>query len=100
MILLTTRGSIDYPDFAFRADDTLLLGRESAGVPEEVHGLADARLRVPMLPGLRSINVALAAAMVVGEALRQTGTMPTAGAPMGRSMGDAPRRDDSPNGAG
>ena len=62
-----------YADFAFSRDDTLLLGRESAGVPDTVHRLADARLRIPMRAGLRSLNVAVAAAMVLGEALRQTG---------------------------
>ena len=56
--------------------DTLLLGRESAGVPQAVHDLADARLRIPIRPGLRSLNVAVAAAMVLGEALRQTGERP------------------------
>jgi tRNA (cytidine/uridine-2'-O-)-methyltransferase len=54
----------------------LLFGRESAGVPEQVHKAADARLRVPMQPGMRSLNVAIVAAMVVGEALRQTGGLP------------------------
>ena len=58
---------------------TLLLGRESSGVPEEVHAAADARILVPMRPGLRSLNVAAAAAMVLGEALRQTGGFPAAG---------------------
>ena len=72
LILLTTAGDQRFPDAAFRADDTLLVGRESAGVPHEVHAAADLRLRIPMTPGLRSINVALAAAMVLGEALRQT----------------------------
>ena len=72
LILLTTTGDQRFPDAAFRADDTLLVGRESAGVPHEVHAAADLRLRIPMTPGLRSINVALAAAMVLGEALRQT----------------------------
>jgi tRNA (cytidine/uridine-2'-O-)-methyltransferase len=62
-----------YTSFAFRADDTLLLGRESAGVPDPVHEGADARLCIPLRPGLRSLNVAVAAAMVLGEALRQTG---------------------------
>lgn len=76
LVLLTTRGSIPYHRFAFRADDTLLLGRESAGVPETVHQAADARILVPMRPGLRSINVALAAAVVLGEALRQTELLP------------------------
>jgi len=76
LILLTTQGAIPYHRFAFAADDTLLFGRESAGVPDTVHAAADARLVVPMREGLRSINVALAAAMVLGEALRQTGTLP------------------------
>ncbi|HEY1631679.1 MAG TPA: tRNA (cytidine(34)-2'-O)-methyltransferase [Rhizomicrobium sp.] len=71
LILLTVKGSAPYTDFAFAADDTLLLGRESAGVPQEVHDAADARLRIPLRPGLRSINVAQAGAMVLGEALRQ-----------------------------
>jgi tRNA (cytidine/uridine-2'-O-)-methyltransferase len=76
IVLLTTRGDMPYHRFAFRADDTLLLGRESAGVPEDVHAIADARVRVPLRPGLRSLNVALAAAMVLGEALRQTELLP------------------------
>ena len=76
LILLTTKGSIPHTRFAFQADDCLLLGRESAGVPDEVHDAADARIRVPMSAGLRSINVALAAAIVLGEALRQTDGFP------------------------
>jgi tRNA (cytidine/uridine-2'-O-)-methyltransferase len=76
LILLTTRGPVPYHRFVFERDDILLLGRESAGVPEAVHGAADARLRVPMRKGARSLNVALAAAMVLGEALRQTGLLP------------------------
>lgn len=76
LVLLTTRASLPYHRFAFRPDDTLLLGRESAGVPEAVHRAADARVVVPMRPGLRSINVALAAAVVLGEALRQTDLLP------------------------
>ncbi len=75
-MLLTTRAETDHADFAFRPDDTLLFGRESAGVPDEVRAAADARLRIPMRPGLRSINVAQAAAMVLGEALRQTNGFP------------------------
>ena len=63
----------------YRPDDVLLFGRESAGVPQEVHDCADARLLIPMRPGLRSLNVALAAAMAAGEALRQTRGMPGAG---------------------
>jgi tRNA (cytidine/uridine-2'-O-)-methyltransferase len=77
LVLLTTAASVPYLDHRYRADDILLLGRESAGVPEDVHASADARVVIPMRPGLRSLNVAVAAAMVVGEALRQTGEMPT-----------------------
>ena len=73
LVLLTTRADAAYTDFAFNPSDTLLLGRESAGVPDAVHAAADARLRIPMRSGLRSLNVAVAAAMVLGEALRQTG---------------------------
>src|SRR5262249_22943132 len=76
LLLLTTQGDVPYHRFVFRGDDTLLLGRESAGAPEAVHRAADARLRVPMLPGRRSLNVALVAALVLGEALRQTGQWP------------------------
>ncbi len=78
LVLLTTRGSTRYTDFAFRPDDNILLGRESAGVLEAVHAAADARLRIPMQAGARSINVALAAAMVLSEALRQTDAFPQA----------------------
>ena len=77
LILLTTQASTPYLDHAFHAGDVLLFGRESAGVPEAVHRAADARLVIPMRPGLRSLNVAAAAAMVVGEALRQTHHGPT-----------------------
>ena len=76
LILLTTRAPLDYADFAYRASDTLIVGRESAGVPEAVHEAADARVKVPMVKGLRSLNIALAAAMVLGEALRQTARFP------------------------
>jgi tRNA (cytidine/uridine-2'-O-)-methyltransferase len=72
IVLLTVKGTTLYTEFQFRFDDVLLLGRETAGVPEEVHGRADARLRIPIRDGLRSLNVAQAGAMVVGEALRQT----------------------------
>lgn len=78
LLLLTTRGALPYTDFAFAADDRLLLGRESAGVPDAVHEAADARLVVPMRPGLRSLNVAMAAAIVLAEALRQTRLLPVA----------------------
>ena len=73
LVLLTTRGATPYAEFGFSGGDVLLLGRESAGVPEAVHDAADARLAIPLRPGLRSLNVATAAAMVLGEALRQTG---------------------------
>jgi len=73
LLLLTTRAERSYFDYSYRANDILLLGRESAGVPEAVHAAADERLRVPIREGLRSLNVAMAAAMVAGEVLRQTG---------------------------
>jgi tRNA (cytidine/uridine-2'-O-)-methyltransferase len=76
LVLLTTAGDISYPAYQFARNDTLLLGRESAGVPAEVHAAADARLRIPLRPGMRSLNIAVAAAMVLGEALRQTGSLP------------------------
>jgi tRNA (cytidine/uridine-2'-O-)-methyltransferase len=77
LVLLTTRGGTAYCDFAFAPDDVLMVGRESEGVPGEVHAAADASVVVPMARGMRSLNVAAAAAMVLGEALRQTGGFPT-----------------------
>ena len=71
LVLLTTRADLPYTRFAYRPGDVLMVGRESAGAPEEVHAAADARVTIPMQPGLRSLNVALSAAMVLGEALRQ-----------------------------
>lgn len=76
LVLLTTRADVAHTAFAFHADDTLMVGQEGAGVPEEIHGVADARVRVPMADGMRSLNVALAAAVVLGEALRQTDGFP------------------------
>ena len=76
LVVATTRAALPYTAFAFRADDVVLVGRESAGVPEAVHAAADARIVVPMRRGLRSLNVAVAAAMILGEALRQTGDFP------------------------
>ncbi len=73
LVLFTTAAERGYLDHAFSDDQALLFGRESAGVPQAVHKAADARLRVPMREGLRSLNVAMAVAMVAGEALRQTG---------------------------
>jgi tRNA (cytidine/uridine-2'-O-)-methyltransferase len=77
LILLTTHAAVSYLDHAFAGSDTLLLGRESAGVPDAVHAAADARVRIPLTAGLRSLNIAVAAAMVAGEVLRQTGGFPT-----------------------
>ena len=73
LVLLTTAAEQSYLGHSYGAQDVLLLGRESAGVPEAVHKAADVRLRIPMRQGLRSLNIAMAAAMVAGEALRQTG---------------------------
>lgn len=86
LVLLTTKRSVPYTAFAFRPDDTLLLGSESAGVPDAIHEVADARLHIPMAPPARSLNIALAAAMVLGEALRQTGGFPDS--PAAGSRGD------------
>ena len=71
LLLFTTKGAISYLDFDYGASDILLFGRETAGVPEAVHAAADARLKIPITPQLRSLNVAMATAMAVGEALRQ-----------------------------
>jgi tRNA (cytidine/uridine-2'-O-)-methyltransferase len=76
LVLMTTKASAAFYDFAYAAGDILLMGRESAGVPEQVHQAADARLVIPMRAGLRSINVALACAMATGEALRQLRAFP------------------------
>jgi tRNA (cytidine/uridine-2'-O-)-methyltransferase len=73
LVLLTTRASPPYYAIAYRPDDILLVGRESSGVPDLVHAAADLCVRVPMAPGRRSLNVVTALAMVLGEALRQTG---------------------------
>lgn len=72
-VLLTTKSALPYTDFAFSPDDVILMGRESSGVPEAVHEAAEARITIPMRQGFRSLNVALACAMVTGEALRQVG---------------------------
>jgi tRNA (cytidine/uridine-2'-O-)-methyltransferase len=76
LVLLTTRGQTPHHQVEYRVDDVLMVGRESAGVPESVHDAADLRVRVPMRPGLRSINVALAGTLVLGEAMRQTNLWP------------------------
>lgn len=71
LVLLTTRGATRHVDFAFLETDVIMLGRESSGVPDAVHERADARVVIPMRPNLRSLNVAMATALVAGEALRQ-----------------------------
>ncbi len=73
LVLFTTGAAASYLDHRYEPRDILLFGRESAGVPEHVHAAADIRLRIPMQPGLRSLNVAMTCAMALGEALRQTG---------------------------
>lgn len=75
LILLTTKSDLPYHRFSFQADDLLMVGRESAGVPDNVHAAADERILIPMKPHARSLNVALSAAIVLSEALRQTGQL-------------------------
>lgn len=72
IVLMTTHATQPYTDFVFQSNDIILMGRESAGVPEEIHQTADARITIPMNPNARSINMAISAALAVGEALRQT----------------------------
>jgi tRNA (cytidine/uridine-2'-O-)-methyltransferase len=76
LVLLTTKGAVPYTAFRFQPGDILMVGRESAGVPQDVHAAADARIVVPMRQEMRSLNVAVSAAIVLGEALRQTGAFP------------------------
>lgn len=76
LILLSTRGETLLPQAAFRADDILLLGSESAGAPDHVHAAADGVVRIPLRAGFRSLNVAVSAGIALHEAMRQTGTLP------------------------
>lgn len=76
LILMTTKASIPYTDFKFKSNDIILMGRESAGVPDSIHQMVDSRLIIPMNQNARSINVAVSAVMVIGEALRQTNLFP------------------------
>jgi tRNA (cytidine/uridine-2'-O-)-methyltransferase len=76
LVVLSTRAERSFLDHRFAAGDILLFGRESSGLPDAVHAAADARLRIPMRPGLRSLNVAMACAMAIAEGLRQTGGFP------------------------
>lgn len=82
LVLLTTRAAVPYTRVAYQPDDILLLGQESAGVPDDVHHAADLRVLIPMRPGTRSLNVAVAASMVLGEVLRQVDS--SADSPMAR----------------
>lgn len=75
LLLLTTRADTPYTQHRFAADDWVLFGRESAGVPDDVHEAADMRLTIPMQPGARSLNLAMSAAMVAGEIQRQQGAL-------------------------
>jgi tRNA (cytidine/uridine-2'-O-)-methyltransferase len=77
LILLTTKAETSYLAHAFGRDDILLFGRESSGAPDDVHAAADVRVKIPIEPGLRSLNVAVACAMALGEALRQTKAFPS-----------------------
>jgi tRNA (cytidine/uridine-2'-O-)-methyltransferase len=72
IILLTTKASCTYTDFSFQENDILLLGQESAGVPKNIHQNADERIKIPMIKTMRSMNIAIAGAFIIGEALRQT----------------------------
>ena len=81
LVLMTTRAERVLWDVAFRPDDILLLGRESAGVPDDVHVAVDIRAHIPMRPGARSLNVAVAGAIAIGEALRQTRIAVMSGSP-------------------
>ena len=76
LVLLSTAAARPFTAFAFAPDDILMVGRESAGAPPEVHEAADASILIPIRPGMRSLNVAVCAAMALGEALRQTGLYP------------------------
>jgi tRNA (cytidine/uridine-2'-O-)-methyltransferase len=76
LLLFTTAASVSYLAHGFRDGDILLFGRESAGVPAQVHQAADTRLIIPLQSGMRSLNVAMSVAIAAGEALRQTGGMP------------------------
>ena len=73
IVLMTTKGSISYTKFKFNSDDTILFGRESAGVPETIHRLIENRLKIPMNNKVRSLNIASSVAIVLSESLRQTG---------------------------
>lgn len=79
LVLVSAHAAVTLLEFIFRSDDILLLGRESAGVPDHVRTRADAAVRIPLVPGMRSLNIAVAGAIVLAEALRQTGGFPENG---------------------
>jgi tRNA (cytidine/uridine-2'-O-)-methyltransferase len=76
LVLMSSKGAQRLPQIAFQANDILLMGSESAGVPDDVHAAADLRVRIPMAPGFRSLNIAVSAGIAVAEALRQTESFP------------------------
>jgi tRNA (cytidine/uridine-2'-O-)-methyltransferase len=88
LVLLTTKARETYTQFSFEPTDWIIVGSESRGVPQDVHAGADHRICIPMSPGLRSLNVAVAAAMVIGEAMRQTETFPTLDTPAAKDTTD------------
>lgn len=74
LVLLTTKAAVPYTSITYRQDDLLLIGQESAGVPDEIHALAEERVVIPMAPGARSLNLTVAGAVVLSEAVRQLAT--------------------------
>lgn len=97
IVLATTKGATPLYDFSFRPSDILLFGRESAGAPERVHEAANARLFIPMQPGMRSLNLAVSAGIVLSEALRQTGRHSTCMTPEAVAMSNAPEPHRRPS---
>jgi len=100
LVLLTTQSRTNYTNLIYRKDDILLCGQESAGVPPFVRDTVDASVRIPMRAGMRALNVAVAAAMVTGEALRQTGGMPTEELPVGEQASGGEISDEQSRGDG
>jgi tRNA (cytidine/uridine-2'-O-)-methyltransferase len=89
LVLLTTRGDTRFPDIAFSPQDIILMGAESRGAPAEVHAAADVRLRIPLAPGARSLNVVTAATLALGEALRQIKAFPSDASASGAPLTEA-----------
>ena len=80
LVLMTVTGAVPLTDVTFRPDDILLMGSEGAGVPAEVHAAADCRVFIPMVEGMRSLNISVSAGIALAEALRQTGQLPQSSA--------------------